>query len=208
MKKYALFVIVITLVLVTIACGGSTKATPEKVDPVAATLAALDKAATAQAQPVQPVVEPTAQVEQPAVPPTVEAPAAPTRYKVGDIVKVGDIQIILNEVKEIPAKDFFKPADGNKFIIIDVTMENLGTSDHATSSIMEFTLKDDTGQEYTESFTAEGASGGKSPNGTIVPGDKLRGQIGYEIPISAKGFVLTYTNGLFGAVRAQFDLGF
>ena len=197
MKKITWFVIIMTLVLFTLACGSSAKKTPEKIDPVAATIAALDKAATAQAQ-----------GDQPPIATTDEAPSAPTRYKVGDIVKVGDIQIVINEVKEIPATDLFKPADGNKFIIIDVTMENIGSSDHAASSLMEFTLKDDTGQQYSESISADTVSGGKSPNGSIIPGDKLRGQIGYEIPISAKGFVLTYTNGLFNAVRAQFDLGF
>ncbi len=208
MKKVTLLIISIVMALVTQSCGGSTEATPEKIDPVVATVAAMEKEATAQAQAAISTLEPPTQVDQPTMAPATEAPTTPTRYIVGDIVKVGDIQLVINEVKEIPATQFFKPAEGNKFIIIDITMENIGSSDHAASSIIEFTLKDDTGQEYSESFTAEAASGGKSPNGTIVPGDKLRGQIGYEIPITAKGFVLTYSNGFFDAVRAQFDLGF
>lgn len=200
MKRIRVIVFIIVLVLAAIACNGSSKSTPEKIDPVEATVSAGIKqtqlSESASAQPQDPVTEPTATV------------IVPQRYAVGDIVKVGDIQIVINEVKEISGTDFFMPNEGNRFIIIDVTMENLGTEDHAASSLMEYTLKDDTGQEYSESVSAEVASGGKSPGGTILPGDKLRGQIGYEIPISATGFVLTYTNGFFNSVSAQFNLGF
>ena len=200
MKRNLLIAIFIVLSLAVIACGSSTKSTPEKIDPVAATITAMQQQ-TAQEQ--SSVSQPEPSISEPTT-----AVVVSQKYAVGDIVKVGDIQLVINEVKEIPGTEFFKPEAGNRFVIIDVTMEKVGTADHAASSIMEFTLKDDSGQEYSESFSAEAASGGKAPGGTIIPGDKLRGQIGYEIPISAKGFVLTYSNGFFDAVRAQFDLGF
>lgn len=200
MKRNLLIAVLTILSLAAIACGSSTKSTPEKIDPVAATITAMQKQ-TAQAQ--SSASQPNPSESEPTT-----AVAVSHRFAVGDVVKVGDIQIVINEVKEIPGTEFFKPEAGNRFVIIDVTMENVGTADHAASSIMEFTLKDDTGQEYNESISAEVAYGGKAPGGTIIPGDKLRGQIGYEIPISAKGFVLTYTNGFFNAVRVQFDLGF
>lgn len=83
MKKVTLLTIAIILALVTLSCGGSTKATPEKADPVAATVAALDGEATGQTQSEEPSVEPTAQVEQPTIAPTIGPTIVPTIAPMG-----------------------------------------------------------------------------------------------------------------------------
>ena len=167
---------------------------------------------------------PEAKVEAPVVTAPTQAPtrievAVPTmvveptrsalqKYAVGEIVKIDDVQIIFNEVKEVPGTEYFKPEEGNRFISVDLTLENLGSDDFTVSSIMLFTLKDDTGQEYSISISGIAASGGKSLDGTIIPGDKLRGQLVYEIPVNASGLVLIFEPNILGSSSVRFDLGF
>lgn len=78
MKRFTLLIIPIILALVTISCGGSTKATPEKVDPITATVAAPGESITEQPQIAEPIVEPTVAVEQPTIEPTIAPTIAPT----------------------------------------------------------------------------------------------------------------------------------
>lgn len=130
------------------------------------------------------------------------------KYAIGELVKVDDVQIVINEVKEVPGTQYFEPEEGNRFVSVDLTLENLGSDDFTVSSLMLFTLKDDTGQEYSISISGIAASGGKSPDGTIIPGDKLRGQLVYEIPVNASGAVLIFEPDLLGSSSVRFDLGF
>ena len=193
-----LIAILIIFLVFLKACADVVSPTPAvKMDPVALTVQASN-AATAQAggQPVQPkTVAPT------------EVPVRPTKYVVGDIVKLGGLQVTLNEVKEVPGTNFFTPEDGKYFLVVDMTFENIGNKDEVISSMLNFKLKDSTGQAYSISISATVASEGKAPDGTIPPGDKLRGQIGYELPLTAKGLVLTFEPGLISSSRVQFDLG-
>lgn len=158
------------------------------------------------------VTEPTqasVQIEE-AVPTMVVEPtkSALQGYAVGEIVKVDDVQIVINEVKEVPGTQYFAPDEGNRFISVDLTIENLGSDDFIVSSLMLFALKDDTGQEYSISISGIAASDGKSPDGTIIPGDKLRGQLVYEIPVDASGLVLIFEPNILGSSSVRFDLGF
>lgn len=158
------------------------------------------------------VTEPTqapVQIEE-AVPTMVVEPtkSALQKYAIGETVNVDDLQIVINEVKEIPGTQYFEPEEGKRFILVDLTLDNLGSDDFIVSSLLFFALKDDTGQEYSISISGLTASEGKSPDGTIIPGDKLRGQLVYEIPIEASGLVLIFEPNLLGSSSVRFDLGF
>lgn len=148
--------------------------------------------------------------EEEAVPTTVVEPtrSALQKYAIGETVIVDDVQVVINEVKEVPGTEYFKPEEGKRFVSVDLTLENLGSTDFTVSSLLLFSLKDDTGQEYSISISGITASGGKSPDGTIIPGDKLRGQLVYEIPVNASGLVLIFEPNILGSSSVRFDLGF
>lgn len=158
------------------------------------------------------VTEPTeapVQEEEP-VPTTVVEPtkSASQNYAVGETVKISNVQVVINEVKEVPGTEYYKPEPGNRFISADLTVENLGSVDYTVSSMMLFTLKDSTGQEYSISISGIVASGGQSLDGTIVPGDKLRGLLVFEVPVGASGFVLVFVPNLLESATISFDMDF
>lgn len=98
-------------------------------------------------------------------PPIATEPPTPTTaplqtYNVGDAISIGDIIITVNEITFPIGDQFFKPDEGKKFIVIDLTVENKGASAYMLSSLLQMTLKDDTGQKFDTDFTASAVSGG------------------------------------------------
>jgi hypothetical protein len=119
-------------------------------------------------------------------------------FAIGDVVQIGDLTLTVNEVTYPPGSEFNKPESGNKFAVVDVTMENKGTESKAVSSLMQMYLKDDTGQKYDLDLMASSASGGTTPDGEITPGEKLRGQVGFQIPEDAQGLTFVFDADVFG----------
>ena len=120
-------------------------------------------------------------------------------FNVGDIVEIGDFTITVNGVSSPAGDDFSKPDEGNKFVVVDVTVENKTTEPAAISSMLQMSLKDQTGQTYDVDIFASAASGGSTPDGELAPGEKMRGQVGYQVPVDATGLVFVFDADVFGA---------
>lgn len=121
-----------------------------------------------------------------------------TTYSVGDVIEVGDLTMVVNEVTYPEGDEFNKPDEGNKFVVVDLTLENRGAEAATISTLMQMSLKDATGQRYDVDLMAEVASGGASPDGELAPGEKLRGQVGFQVPETAEGLVFVYDADVFG----------
>lgn len=134
------------------------------------------------------------------------APAS-TQYKIGDIIQIGNLTMTVNGISSPSGDQFNQPDSGKKFVVVDVTFENKGSDSENISSMLQMSLKDDTGQAYDEDITATVASGGKTPDGEIAAGEKLRGQIGFQIPTDAKGLQFVYDASILGSGKVFVDLG-
>jgi hypothetical protein len=135
---------------------------------------------------------------------TVDVPAdlpgeqAQHMFAIGDTIEIGDLTLTVNEVTNPPGDDFSKPDEGNIFVVVDVTITN-GSSEAANvSSLMQMSLKDDTGQVYDLDLMASAASGGTTPDGEIAPGETIRGQVGFQVPEDASGMVFVFDSDVWG----------
>lgn len=126
-------------------------------------------------------------------------------HKVGDAVTLGSLKVTLNAAKTVAGKDYFKPKAGMKFVVVNVTLENTGSEAENVSSLLQMEIKDATGQAYDESLSADSVAGGKVPGGSIAPGDKLRGAVGYEVPTNVAGLQWIFKEA-FGSERVVFDI--
>lgn len=89
------------------------------------------------------------------------------------------------------SNEFLQPSPGNRFVAVEVLYENTGT-DKLTVSPSDWKLTDSSGFNYQQNYS------GKSPelnSGDLVPGDKARGFITYEVPQSAGGLTLKLSLG-------------
>ena len=161
LKKNILLIVTIILTLGTAACGGSTQATPEKVDPVAATVAALDRETAAQTQVEEPTLEPTIQIEQPTIEPTL-APLGYSRanpYSGTEIVSVPNWDVQVLEIKRgidawndiNAANPYNEPApEGMEYLLVKIYVKcTYNDSDEHGISGYDFDVTGDKAILYT-----------------------------------------------------------
>jgi hypothetical protein len=84
------------------------------------------------------------------------------------------------------------PKAGYKYVIYDVTVKNLNAKDEHLGNPFFFKLKTSDGSVYQ--YTASSYLGDNSLSGVsnTQPGEKVTGQIAFEIPQKAAPSVLTY----------------
>lgn len=126
-------------------------------------------------------------------------------FKVGDTIKLGDLHYTVHGVREVKGNDLFKPEEGNKWIAVEVTIENAGSEPEAVSSLLGFSLQDSEGYNYDMTILPVDLKG--SLDGEIAPGRKMRGEVAFEIPKDAKGLELVIDANPFGFGQAIVELG-
>ncbi|MNJ67549.1 Telomeric repeat-binding factor 2 [compost metagenome] len=113
--KLKLGTLLVSAMILLSACGET--ATIEKVEPASTNTeanAATNNEAKNNAEPATTVEE--------------QAPATPDVFKIGDSVTFNDLIITVNSIKDDQGDDFLKPAEGKVYKIVDVSVENKGTT--------------------------------------------------------------------------------
>jgi hypothetical protein len=124
-------------------------------------------------------------------------------FKVGDQVKVGDSFVVtVNSVKTSNGDEISQPKAGNTFLVVDVSVKNVSSKEQNISSLLQFTLKDATGQKYDQTFI----SGATSPDGKVEAGDVIKGQIPYETPKSQHNYTLAFEADIISSGQTIWDL--
>ncbi|MEJ7652266.1 MAG: DUF4352 domain-containing protein [Chloroflexia bacterium] len=119
--------------------------------------------------------------------------------KVGETIKADDLNITVNKVSSPKGDDFNKPSKGNKFLVVDVTITNNGKESADLSTLLQMGIKDATGQKYDVDLTASTATGGAAPEGEVAPGEKIRGPVGFQVPVNAKSLVFVFEADIFAS---------
>ena len=124
---------------------------------------------------------------------TTAAPSADDQvFKVGDIVKLGDVEVTFIGVTESEGSEFFKPADGKIFVLCEFEIANNSDEDVTVSSIMSFCAYCDD-YECDLSISAMAEKDDKEQlDGTVAPEKKMKGVVGYEIPVEWKNLEIHY----------------
>jgi len=152
-------------------------------------------------------------VELGAEPVSVDPPAelaaeqAQEQFNIGDQIQIGDFTLVVNAVSYPPGNQYNRPQSGKHFVVVDLTLENTGATAITISAPLQMYLKDSTGQKYNLDLSAQVASGGATPEGELAPGERLRGQIGYQVPQDSKGLVFVFDTAVFGHGKAFVGLG-
>ena len=119
-------------------------------------------------------------------------------FHVGDTITIGDFVLKVNKVLYPKGDQFNKPSAGNKFLVVDLTIVNKGSSSAEISTLLQMWVKDATGRKYTEDLMATTAAKGTTPDGEISPGEKVRGQVGFQVPVKATGLEFVFDASVFG----------
>ena len=190
-----IFLLLLLVIFIIIISSGNDEETVTVIDPVAATVAALNGQNTA----------PTIAISDSQQEPT---EVAEQIYHIGDIVKIGDVQLIISQAYDVQPSDFYKPDEGNRYIGIDVTFENVG-SDSEYVDTSDFKLIGPDGFQYATSYKAESAGDLTAVVENLITGTKIAGSAGFEIPASQSGFRLTYKPSFsWDDIIVEFEIGY
>jgi Domain of unknown function (DUF4352) len=118
-------------------------------------------------------------------------PAEEEKLGVGDSVEAGGVRATLNDVRVLPRTVFDRPVESpdNLFVATDLTFENVSDEPLAISSLLEFVLKNVEGYSASQTMHTQQR---QLSEGEITPGQKLSGEIVYEVPPDSRGLQLDY----------------
>lgn len=103
-------------------------------------------------------------------------------------------EVTITGTKTEQESEFQKPASGHRFLLISVLLKNISSETLSASSLMQWDLRDLTGQKYTEKLVTD--SNSTPPDGKVQPGDPLKGVLSYEVPTDTKKFRLGYITSI------------
>ena len=106
----------------------------------------------------------------------------PPVYTVGDTLEMGNILVTMNNVSENTGSQFLAPTDGNVFVVCEFTIENNSDSEMAVSSLMSFECYFDDYAANLSLGATTSADGKAQLDGSVAPGKKINGVVGYEAP--------------------------
>jgi hypothetical protein len=129
-------------------------------------------------------------------------------FKIGEQVKMGSLIITLNKVEYSQGGQYMKPAEGNEWVNLNITIENTGSSQQYITTLGQMFIRDEDGNSYQISATnktLENPSFGL--DGQVIAKSKRTGWVGFEIPKGAKGLQFQYNRSMFGDDAILIDLG-
>lgn len=177
-NTYYIAIALIVLFIVSLACGSSNQGTV--ITPAAQDT--LQEEASSAREPASEEVENEELVKEEDQKPAIDV------FNVGDLVEIKDHTIRLNSVEY-----------QGSILVANFTVENHGSSDLGVSSLLSFSAKKDDGTKLDQEIFDCGSSG---LDGSVLPGDRLRGNICWSGAHPDDGIKIYYEASLFsqGAV--------
>lgn len=125
-------------------------------------------------------------------------------FKVGQQVKVGTTWVVtVNSAKTHGATDMDQLKSGDTYLVVDVSLKNISSQEQNLSSLAQFTLKDATGQSYTETITT---FANQPPDGKVEAGSMSHGQMVYEVPTAQKSYTLAFQSDIVSGGETIWDI--
>ena len=113
-----------------------------------------------------------------------------------------NLKFTATEIKESKGVEYYTPAEGNVFVGVKFTIENI-SEEQTVSTLLSFEgYADDVKCSY--SFNAAMAFNEGTVDGNILPGKKLVGWYALEVPETWSTIELQVKNDLLSSVSAKF----
>lgn len=133
-------------------------------------------------------------------------------FNVGETATDGELEVTLNNIRYARKIDerndefyFAEAPEGKQYVIVDLTVKNILKDKTQIISTFDTEVIDSDGYAYDTDLGASIALDKPFKDGDLLPGMKRRGEIAYEIPVSAKDLKFIYKFDVLGAT-AVFNL--
>jgi hypothetical protein len=109
---------------------------------------------------------------------------------VGKPYDAGDWLVTVNGVSTSQGGEFDQPKAGHHYLIVHVTEKNTSGQVQTASSMLFWSVKDSTGQTYTQTFISHAKA---APDGKVADGSVISGDLVYEVPVDQHNFTVQFT---------------
>lgn len=128
-----------------------------------------------------------------------------TFFKKGETAELNDVQVTLTDYQESAGSEYNRPTDGNIFLIAEFEISNNTEKELSISSMMSFeAYADDYALNYCLSALLE--KDGNQLDGTIAPGKKMKGWIGWEVPEDYSNVEIHFTDSVWSNDKFIFEI--
>lgn len=128
-----------------------------------------------------------------------------TLHKFNDVVSIYDLNVTLHSARVVPPTAFSEPQTGYKYIAVDVSIENKRMDEYDCFPAYDMNLQDENSFNYQSKYASD-LQGELQTK--ITPGNTVRGEVAFEVPVGAKTFKLKFSPWLkdAGQIFYQFDI--
>lgn len=120
-------------------------------------------------------------------------------HEVGQTIEAGNYNLTVIGLEKIEGDEFTKPDEGNEFVAVEVLLANQGEQPASLSTMLQMHLKDKEDRKYDVDLMATSAIKGGSIDGELSPGEKVRGQVGFQIPVNNRDLQFVFDASIFGS---------
>ena len=129
--------------------------------------------------------------------------AQQTEFKVGNVVKLGERELVVNSSRRTTSLGQFQQAkSGKEFVVVNITIRNNG-KDEVSYNPFDFKLQDSNGAQESQTF---GVLDDALNSGTLASGGKVTGSIPFEAPKGDKGLKLLFQPSFWSKDRIEVTL--
>lgn len=127
-------------------------------------------------------------------------------FKVGETAELNGVKVTMTDYKESKGKEYNKPTDGNVFVLAEFEIENNTDEELNISSLLSFEAYAD---DYALNYSLSALLAKKDAtqlDGTIAPGKKMKGCIGYEVASDWKNIEIHFTDNVWSDSKFKFEI--
>lgn len=134
-----------------------------------------------------------------------EADSGKDTFVIGETAEMNDVQVTMTDYSENNGSEWNEPTDGKVYVLVEFEIQNNSDSELAISSALSF-------EAYADDYTANLSLGALMENeqeqldGSIAPGKKMRGWIGYEVPVDWKKLEVHFTDNVWSSNKFKFEI--
>lgn len=124
-------------------------------------------------------------------------------FAIGEIAELNDVRVTMTDYKESSGSEWNKPTDGNIFLLVQFEIENNSDEEVTVSSMLSF-------EAYADDYSASLSLSALMENdetqldGTVAPGKKMKGWIGYEVPSDWAKFEVQFVDSIWSNTPFKF----
>lgn len=126
-------------------------------------------------------------------------------FAVGETAEMNNVQVTMTNYQESAGSEWNKPTEGNVFVLTEFEIANNSDSELAISSMVSF-------EAYVDDYAANLSFGALVENeqtqldGTVAPGKKMKGWVGYEVPAGWTKMEVYFKDNVWSNSKFKFEI--